>query len=65
MRLAAGAFTNISRDHLDYHPSFEAYFAAKLRLFGELLPPGAGAVIDVDTEPGRRVAALARRAACG
>ena len=60
VRLAAGAFTNISRDHLDYHPSFEAYFNEKLRLFGELLPPGAGAVIDVDTEAGEEVAALAK-----
>jgi UDP-N-acetylmuramoyl-L-alanyl-D-glutamate--2,6-diaminopimelate ligase len=59
VRLAAGAFTNISRDHLDYHPSFEAYFNEKLRLFGELLPPGAGAVVDVDTNAGERVAALA------
>ena len=60
VRLAAGAFTNISRDHLDYHPSFEAYFNEKLRLFSELLPPGAGAVVDVDTEAGEQVAALAK-----
>ncbi len=60
VHFAAGAFTNISRDHLDYHPSFEAYFSEKLRLFGELLPAGAGAIVDVDTEPGRRVAALAK-----
>jgi UDP-N-acetylmuramoyl-L-alanyl-D-glutamate--2,6-diaminopimelate ligase len=59
VRFAAGAFTNISRDHLDYHPSFEAYFVEKLRLFGELLPPGATAVIDVDSEAGLRVAASA------
>jgi UDP-N-acetylmuramoyl-L-alanyl-D-glutamate--2,6-diaminopimelate ligase len=58
--LAAGAFTNISRDHLDYHASFEDYFAQKLRLFGELLPHGAGAVVDVDTEPGELVAAEAK-----
>jgi UDP-N-acetylmuramoyl-L-alanyl-D-glutamate--2,6-diaminopimelate ligase len=56
--LAAGAFTNISRDHLDYHASFEDYFAQKLRLFTELLPPGGSAVVDVDTEAGRRVAAV-------
>jgi len=56
--LAAGAFTNISRDHLDYHASFEDYFAQKLRLFTDLLPQGAGAVVDVDSEAGMRVAAL-------
>ncbi len=33
VRIAAGAFTNLSRDHLDYHPTLEHYFAAKLRLF--------------------------------
>jgi UDP-N-acetylmuramoyl-L-alanyl-D-glutamate--2,6-diaminopimelate ligase len=54
--LAAGAFTNISRDHLDYHESFDDYFTQKLRLFRELLPPGAGAVVDVDSESGERVA---------
>ncbi|HTV36139.1 MAG TPA: UDP-N-acetylmuramoyl-L-alanyl-D-glutamate--2,6-diaminopimelate ligase [Xanthobacteraceae bacterium] len=48
LRIAAGAFTNITRDHLDYHPSFEAYLAAKLRLFDVLLPENAAAVVDVD-----------------
>jgi UDP-N-acetylmuramoyl-L-alanyl-D-glutamate--2,6-diaminopimelate ligase len=57
---AAGAFTNISRDHLDYHASFEDYFAQKLRLFAELLPQGAAAVVDVDSEAGERVAELAQ-----
>jgi UDP-N-acetylmuramoyl-L-alanyl-D-glutamate--2,6-diaminopimelate ligase len=57
---AAGAFTNISRDHLDYHASFEDYFEQKLRLFTELLPPGAAAIVDVDSETGRRVAAVAQ-----
>ena len=50
LRIAAGGFTNITRDHLDYHPSFEAYLAAKLRLFEDLLTPGAAAVVDVDHE---------------
>ena len=46
--IAAGAFTNLSRDHLDYHPSIEAYLDAKLRLFRDLIAPGGAAVIDVD-----------------
>ena len=46
--LAAAAFTNFSRDHLDYHETMEAYFEAKMRLFEELLPPGRPAVIWTD-----------------
>ena len=61
LHIAAGAFTNITRDHLDYHPSYEAYLAAKLRLFEALLQPGAAAVIDVDHEHAEAVAASARR----
>jgi UDP-N-acetylmuramoyl-L-alanyl-D-glutamate--2,6-diaminopimelate ligase len=48
VRVAAGAFTNLSRDHLDYHPTIEAYLAAKLRLFEDLIAPGGTAVIGVD-----------------
>src|SRR5262245_59856096 len=48
VRMAAAGFTNLSRDHLDYHPTFEAYRDAKLRLFRELLAPGSGAVVAVD-----------------
>lgn len=61
VRLAAGAFTNLSRDHLDYHPTVEAYFAAKMRLFDDLLGAGQGAVVDVDTPAGEEAAAHARR----
>jgi UDP-N-acetylmuramoyl-L-alanyl-D-glutamate--2,6-diaminopimelate ligase len=48
LRLTAAAFTNLSRDHLDYHASMEDYFDAKMRLFDELLPEGAAAVINAD-----------------
>ena len=48
VRLTAAGFTNITRDHLDYHATFEDYLAAKLRLFADVLPDGAAAVIDAD-----------------
>ncbi len=48
VRIAAGAFTNLSRDHLDYHQTIEDYLAAKLRLFNDLIVPKGTAVIDVD-----------------
>ena len=60
LRIAAAAFTNISRDHLDYHPSLEAYLAAKLRLFAELVEPGGVAVIDLDHEHADTVVAAAK-----
>jgi UDP-N-acetylmuramoyl-L-alanyl-D-glutamate--2,6-diaminopimelate ligase len=46
--ISAAAFTNFSRDHLDYHQTMHAYFEAKMRLFEELLPPGRPAVIWTD-----------------
>jgi UDP-N-acetylmuramoyl-L-alanyl-D-glutamate--2,6-diaminopimelate ligase len=46
--LAAAAFTNFSRDHLDYHETMDAYFEAKMRLFEELLPAEKSAVIWTD-----------------
>ena len=45
VRLKAAAFTNLTRDHLDYHPDMAAYLAAKRRLFAELLPEDAAAVV--------------------
>jgi UDP-N-acetylmuramoyl-L-alanyl-D-glutamate--2,6-diaminopimelate ligase len=57
VNFVAGAFTNLSRDHLDYHASLEDYFNEKRRLFRELLPKGASAVVDVDSEAGEQVAA--------
>ena len=48
VRLKAGGFTNLSRDHLDYHQTMEAYLAAKMRLFSTLLPTGATAVLNAD-----------------
>jgi UDP-N-acetylmuramoyl-L-alanyl-D-glutamate--2,6-diaminopimelate ligase len=49
VRIAAGAFTNLTRDHLDYHKTFEDYFDAKMLLFERLLVHGAPAVINADT----------------
>jgi len=46
--MKAAAFTNLSRDHLDYHGSFDAYLAAKARLFKELLWSGGTAVLNAD-----------------
>ena len=45
LRVAAGAFTNLSRDHLDYHADMDDYFAAKMRLFDEVVAPDGAAVI--------------------
>ncbi|WP_298883046.1 UDP-N-acetylmuramoyl-L-alanyl-D-glutamate--2,6-diaminopimelate ligase [uncultured Bradyrhizobium sp.] len=48
VRVAAAGFTNLTRDHMDYHPTVAHYLAAKLRLFRELVPPGGAAVISAD-----------------
>ena len=61
VRVSAGAFTNLSRDHLDYHPSIEAYLAAKLRLFEDLIVSGGTAVIGVDDCYAGQVAAAAEK----
>ncbi|CZT35626.1 UDP-N-acetylmuramoyl-L-alanyl-D-glutamate--2,6-diaminopimelate ligase [Rhizobium sp. 9140] len=50
VRLSAAAFTNLGRDHMDYHPTIEHYLGAKMRLFEALLPKGAPAIIFSDGE---------------
>jgi UDP-N-acetylmuramoyl-L-alanyl-D-glutamate--2,6-diaminopimelate ligase len=61
VRISAGAFTNLSRDHLDYHATLESYLAAKLRLFDELIAPGGTAVIGVDDCYAGQVVAAAQK----
>jgi UDP-N-acetylmuramoyl-L-alanyl-D-glutamate--2,6-diaminopimelate ligase len=48
VKLVAGGFTNLGRDHMDYHPTIDDYLAAKMRLFDTLLPKGAPAVVFAD-----------------
>ncbi|HIJ38208.1 MAG TPA: UDP-N-acetylmuramoyl-L-alanyl-D-glutamate--2,6-diaminopimelate ligase [Rhodospirillaceae bacterium] len=60
VKLAAAAFTNLTRDHLDYHSGMLAYRQAKLRLFGEILPAGGGAVINADSDVAEELLALCR-----
>ena len=55
MTFAAGIFTNLTRDHLDFHADMENYFAAKRRLF-EMLPEGAPSVVNVDDPRGAALA---------
>jgi UDP-N-acetylmuramoyl-L-alanyl-D-glutamate--2,6-diaminopimelate ligase len=61
VRVAAGAFTNLTRDHLDYHPTIEAYLAAKLHLFDDLIAPGGTAVIGIDDCYAGQVVEAARK----
>jgi len=61
IRLAAAAFTNLSRDHLDYHPTMAAYLAAKRRLFADLLPSGGAAVLNADIPEFDELATLCRQ----
>ena len=59
-RFAAAVFTNLTRDHLDFHGDMESYFAAKRRLF-EMLPRGAPAVVNLDDPRGAALASVRRR----
>ena len=61
VRVTVGGFTNLSRDHMDYHATVEAYLAAKLILFERIVPPNGAAVIDVDHEHADAVVAAAKK----
>src|SRR5262249_10522142 len=61
VRVSVAAFTNLARDHLDYHPTMKAYFAAKQRLFEALLVDGGTAVLNADAPEFAALAALCRR----
>ena len=65
LRVKAGAFTNLSRDHLDYHATMEDYFAAKMRLFDEVVEPCGEAVIWADDEWSARAVGHAERRGLG
>jgi len=60
VRVGAGGFTNLSRDHMDYHPDVAHYLAAKLRLFRDLVAADGAAVISADHDCSREVIAAAR-----
>lgn len=62
VKLSAGAFLNLSQDHLDYHKDLDDYFNAKMKLFSELLPEGAPAVINADSDLKDKVLAIAEAA---
>ncbi len=59
VRLRAAGFTNFTQDHLDYHGTFEAYFAAKAGLFDRVLPPEAAAVSNMNDPKGAEMARIA------
>ena len=60
VRIAAGGFTNLSRDHMDYHPDVAHYLNAKLRLFRDLVVDGGAAVISADHDCSQEVIDAAR-----
>ncbi|MBR0869236.1 UDP-N-acetylmuramoyl-L-alanyl-D-glutamate--2,6-diaminopimelate ligase [Bradyrhizobium tropiciagri] len=60
VRVAAGGFTNLSRDHMDYHPDVAHYLNAKLRLFRDLVIDGGAAVISADHDCSAQVIDAAR-----
>jgi UDP-N-acetylmuramoyl-L-alanyl-D-glutamate--2,6-diaminopimelate ligase len=61
VRVNAGAFTNLTRDHMDYHPDVAHYLAAKLRLFRDLVVADGAAVISADHDHSSEVIEVARQ----
>src|ERR1700752_149795 len=62
VRISAGGFTNLSRDHMDYHPDVAHYLSAKLRLFRDLVAENGAAVISADHDCSQTVMDAARAA---
>ncbi|MFL6277519.1 MAG: UDP-N-acetylmuramoyl-L-alanyl-D-glutamate--2,6-diaminopimelate ligase [Blastocatellia bacterium] len=61
LKFAVAVFSNLTRDHLDYHQTMESYFAAKAKLFNGTIDPRLGvSVINIDDEYGRRLLGSAR-----
>jgi UDP-N-acetylmuramoyl-L-alanyl-D-glutamate--2,6-diaminopimelate ligase len=58
--VTVGGFTNLTRDHLDYHGTMEGYFQAKAQLFERVMPKGAAAVLNADIPEFERLQALCR-----
>jgi len=61
LRLSAAAFTNLTHEHLDYHPTMDAYFAAKARLFEALLPANGTAVVNADSDRAAQLGEICAR----
>ncbi|MDR0253726.1 MAG: UDP-N-acetylmuramoyl-L-alanyl-D-glutamate--2,6-diaminopimelate ligase [Brucellaceae bacterium] len=64
VKLTAAAFTNLGRDHMDYHPTVEDYLGAKMRLFDTLLPKGAPAILFADDVYSAQAIQAATEAGC-
>ncbi|MEP6355794.1 MAG: UDP-N-acetylmuramoyl-L-alanyl-D-glutamate--2,6-diaminopimelate ligase [Hyphomicrobiales bacterium] len=64
VQVSIGAFTNLGRDHMDYHETIEDYFNAKMALFNRLLPKGAPIVVDTDSPYGEEALAHGLAAGC-
>jgi UDP-N-acetylmuramoyl-L-alanyl-D-glutamate--2,6-diaminopimelate ligase len=60
VEVSAAAFTNISHDHRDYHPTEAAYFDAKARLFSHVMPPGGSAVLNADIPEAAKLTTLCK-----